>query len=37
MNAAMLQATLLPCSLAIIRKLAKHGMNSVIVTMATRI
>jgi len=37
MKLAMLQATFIPCSFAIIRKLAKHGMNSVIVTIATKI
>ncbi len=37
MNAAIRHATRIPCSLAIIKKFAKHGMNSVMVTIATRI
>jgi len=37
MNAAMDQAIFMPCSLAIMRKLAKHGINRVMVTMATKI
>ncbi len=37
MNAAIANATFFPCSFPIIRKLAKQGMKSVIVTMATRI
>lgn len=37
MKATIPAATALPCSLAMIRSVAKHGMNSVMVTIATRI